>query len=66
MPEAKRKIPTLPDDEIARKLESGKLWRRAICRWCCVLTKTEDAAYCRTDCSAYSLVPTAGTTKTPG
>lgn len=42
MPEAKRKTPTLPDDEIARKLESGKLWRRAICRWCYVLTETED------------------------
>ncbi|EBS5580350.1 hypothetical protein DPU24_24620 [Salmonella enterica subsp. enterica serovar Oranienburg] len=42
MPVAKRKTPTLLNDEIARKLESGKLWRRAICRWCYVLTETED------------------------
>ncbi|EBX1769699.1 hypothetical protein DQ937_21640 [Salmonella enterica subsp. enterica serovar Poona] len=43
MPEEKRKTPTLPDDEIARRLESRKLWRRAVCRWCYVLTETEDA-----------------------
>ncbi|EBZ6268374.1 PerC family transcriptional regulator [Salmonella enterica subsp. enterica serovar Oranienburg] len=43
MPEEKRKTPTLPDDEIARKLEAGKLWRRAVCRWRSVLIETEDA-----------------------
>ncbi|ELW4385283.1 PerC family transcriptional regulator [Salmonella enterica] len=43
MPEEKRKTPTLPDDETARKLEAGKLWRRAVCRWRSVLIETEDA-----------------------
>lgn len=43
MPEEKRKTPTLPDDEIAWKLEAGKLWRRAVCRWRSVLIETEDA-----------------------
>ncbi|EJF5839942.1 PerC family transcriptional regulator [Salmonella enterica] len=43
MPEDKRKTPTLPDDEIARELEAGKLWWRAVCRWRSVLIETEDA-----------------------
>ncbi|EAA9297727.1 TPA: PerC family transcriptional regulator [Salmonella enterica] len=42
MPEEKRKIPKLPDDAIARELEYRKLWRRAACRWRCILVMTED------------------------
>ncbi|EBW5501900.1 PerC family transcriptional regulator [Salmonella enterica] len=43
MPSDKRKTPKLPDDETARALERRKLWRRAACRWRCVLIMTEDA-----------------------
>ncbi|EDS8890360.1 PerC family transcriptional regulator [Salmonella enterica] len=43
MPADKRKAPKLPDDELARGLESRKLWRRAVCRWRSILIETEDA-----------------------
>ncbi|EAM9431822.1 TPA_asm: PerC family transcriptional regulator [Salmonella enterica] len=43
MPEEKRKTPKLPEDKMARELESRKLWRRAACRWRHVLIETEDA-----------------------
>ncbi|HGG6757351.1 TPA: PerC family transcriptional regulator [Salmonella enterica subsp. enterica serovar Java] len=43
MPEEKRKMLKLPDDAIARELEYRKLWRRAACRWRCILFMTEDS-----------------------
>ncbi|AXD73829.1 PerC family transcriptional regulator [Salmonella enterica] len=43
MPEEKRKTPKLPEDKMARELESRKLWRRAVGRWRHVLIETEDA-----------------------
>ncbi|HHS0217681.1 TPA: PerC family transcriptional regulator [Salmonella enterica subsp. enterica serovar Bovismorbificans] len=66
MPEKKRKTPKLPDDAIARELEHRKLWRRAACRWRYVLVITEYTAHCGTDCTAYSMVSAAGSTKASG